>query len=186
MRIVTELVGGIILLLIFAHDAHMNQEVKVVFGQFTAQKAITDRGKLNSDAADALREAISYDPIFTIEGVQIEDIAFSPDYIRSVENRMQAEVQVQQKQQELAQEKIKADIALTQATGRANSVVAEARANADAIRLRGEAEASAIAARSKALADNPAIIALTQAEKWNGVLPSTMVPGSSVPFISVK
>jgi hypothetical protein len=25
-----------------------------------------------------------------------------------------------------------------------------------------------------------------QAERWNGVLPTTMVPGSSVPFVSVK
>jgi hypothetical protein len=25
-----------------------------------------------------------------------------------------------------------------------------------------------------------------QAEKWNGVLPTTMVPGSAVPFVSLK
>ena len=165
---------------------HMNQEVKVVFGQYTAQRAITDRGKLNLDVANALRNAIAYDPIFTIEGVQIEDIAFSPDYIKSVEARMQAEVQVQQKQQELAQEKIKADIAVTQATGRANSVVAEAKARAEAVVLQGNAEATAIKAKADALSSNSNLIALTQAEKWNGALPTTMVPGSAVPFISVK
>ena len=105
----------------------MNQEVKVVFGQYTAQRAITARGQLNADAAKALNDAIAYDPIFVIEGVQIEDIEFSKDYIRSVEARMQAEVAVQQRQQELAQERIKAEIAVTQATGRANSIRAEAR-----------------------------------------------------------
>jgi len=164
---------------------HMNQEVKVVFGQYTAQRAITARGQLNADAAKALTDAISYDPIFVIEGVQIEDIAFSPDYIKSVEARMQAEVAVQQRQQELAQEKIKADIAVTQANGRANSVRAEAQAQADAIVLKGNAEATAIAARAKALADNPAIIQLTQAEKWNGSLPTTMVPNGAIPFLNV-
>ena len=164
---------------------HLNQEVKVVFGQYTAQKAITDRGPLNIAAAKALTDAIAYDPVFVIEGVQIEDISFSPDYIRSVENRMQAEVQVQQKQQELAQEKIKADIAVTQATGRANSVIAEARANAEAVVLRGNAEATAIKAKADALASNSNLIALTQAERWNGALPSTMVPGSAVPFLSL-
>ena len=51
--------------------------------------------------------------------------------------------------------------------------------------LKGNAEATAIAARAKALADNPAIIQLTQAEKWNGALPTTMVPGSAVPFLNV-
>src|SRR5215831_9186103 len=138
---------------------HMNQEVKVVFGQYTAAKAITARGQLNADAAKALTDAIAYDPVFVIEGVQIEDITFSADYIRSVEQRMQAEVAVQQRQQELAQEKIKADIAVTQANGRANSVRAEAQAQADAIVLKGNAEATAIAARAKALASNANLIA---------------------------
>lgn len=98
---------------------------------------------------------------------------------------MQAEVAVQQRQQELAQEKIKADIAVTQATGRANSVRAEAQAQADAIVLKGNAEATAIRARADALASNSNLIALTQAEKWNGQLPTTMVPGSAVPFLNV-
>jgi len=165
---------------------HMNQEVKVVFGQYTAAKAISARGQLNADAAAALTQAIAYDPIFVIEGVQIEDISFSPDYIRSVEARMQAEVAVQQRQQELAQEKIKAEIAVTQANGRANSVRAEAQAAADATVLRGNAEATAIRAKAEALSSNSNLIALTQAEKWNGALPTTMVPGSAVPFIGVK
>jgi len=165
---------------------HLNQEVKVVFGQYTAQRAISARGQLNADAAKALTDAIAYDAIFVIEGVQIEDIAFSSDYIRSVEARMQAEVAVQQRQQELAQERIKAEIAVTQATGRANSVRAEAQAQADAIVLRGNAEATAIKARADALASNSNLIALTQAERWNGQLPTTMVPGATVPFLNVS
>jgi regulator of protease activity HflC (stomatin/prohibitin superfamily) len=165
---------------------HMNQEVKVVFGQYTAARAITARGQLNSDAANALIQAIAYDPIFVIEGVQIEDISFSPDYIKSVEARMQAEVAVQQRQQELSQEKIKADIAVTQANGRAQSVLAEAKASADAIVLKGNAEATAIKVKADALSSNSNLIALTQAEKWNGALPTTMVPGSAVPFIGLK
>jgi len=165
---------------------HMNQEVKVVFGQYTAAKAITARGQLNVDAAKALTDAIAYDSVFQIEGVQIEDISFSADYIRSVEARMQAEVAVQQRQQELAQEKIKADIAVTQATGRANSVRTEAQAQADAIKLRGDAEASAIRARAEALGSNPNLVTLTQAERWDGKLPVTMVPGGSVPMLTMK
>jgi regulator of protease activity HflC (stomatin/prohibitin superfamily) len=165
---------------------HMNQEVKVVFGQYTAARAISARGQLNTDAAKALTDAISYDSVFQIEGVQIEDISFSADYIRSVEARMQAEVAVQQRQQELAQEKIKADIAVTQATGRANSVRTEAQAQADAIKLRGEAEAAAIRARAEALGSNPNLVTLTQAERWDGKLPVTVAPGGSVPMLTMK
>jgi hypothetical protein len=72
------------------------------------------------------------------------------------------------------------EIAVTQATGRANSIRAEAQAQADATTLRGNAEASAIKAKGDALAANPNLVALIQAERWNGVLPTTLVPGSAV------
>jgi hypothetical protein len=52
--------------------------------------------------------------------------------------------------------------------------------------LQGDAEAHSINARGRALAQNPALVELIQAEKWNGVLPTTMVPGQTVPFINVK
>jgi hypothetical protein len=54
------------------------------------------------------------------------------------------------------------------------------------IRLTGEAEAAAIGARAKALGSNPNLGKPVQAERWNRVLPTTMVPGSAVPFVSVK
>lgn len=159
---------------------------KVVFGQYTAARAISARGQLNTDVATALTKAISYDPVFVIDSVQVEDISFSGEYIKSVEQRMQAEVEVSKAQQTLLQEKIKADIAVTQATGRANSVRAEAEANAARITLIGNAEATAINARGKALKDNPSLVELVQAEKWDGKLPATMVPGGAVPFLSLS
>lgn len=170
---------------------------KVVFGQYTAQRAITERGKLNADVAKTLTGALAYDPVFVIDTVQVEDISFSGEYIKSVEQRMQAEVQVSQMQQNLLQEKIKADIAVTQAQGRANSVLAEAKANADAIKLkgdadatsikaRGEAEARVVEAKGEALAKNPGLVTLTQAERWNGALPTSMIPGGTLPMISLS
>ena len=53
-------------------------------------------------------------------------------------------------------------------------------------KVQANAEAAAIEARAKALGTNPNLVTLVQAERWNGVLPTTMVPGSSVPFVSVK
>jgi uncharacterized membrane protein YqiK len=63
--------------------------------------------------------------------------------------------------------------------------VTAAKAEADAIRLKGEAEASALQAKANALRENPSYVALTAAEKWDGKLPTTMVPGSAVPFVNV-
>jgi regulator of protease activity HflC (stomatin/prohibitin superfamily) len=175
----------------------VNQQVKVVFGRYTAVKAIQERGALNSAIKDAIAETLKYDPMIVIESVQLENIEFSQNYLHSIEQRMLAEVEVQKLQQNAEREKVQAQITVTQATAKANAVRAEAQANADATRLNGEArasnikltgdaEASAIEARARALGSNPNLVTLVQAERWNGVLPTTMVPGSAVPFVSVK
>lgn len=158
---------------------------KVVLGQYTAAKAITNRAQLNSDVAKAIREALQYDPIFTIESVQVEDISFSGEYIKSVEQRMQAEVEVQKLHQNLAREKVQADIVVTQAKAQADSVVARAEAEAKAIKLRGDAEAQAIQARGEALNRNANLVNLVQAERWDGKLPVTMVPGGATPLLNI-
>jgi len=165
-------------------DRRVNELVRTVFGQFNAVEAIQQRSSLNQKVADAVMSVI--DPnIVVIESVQVEDIAFSSAYEQSVEARMMAEVEVQRRTQELEQQRIQAQIVVTQAQGAADARVAEAKAQAEATRLAGDAEASAIRAKGEALRDNPELVALVTAEAWNGVLPSTMLPGGTLPFISV-
>jgi len=119
-----------------------------------------------------------------IDSVQLENIDFSDAYEKSIELRMQAEVLVQTEKQNLEKEKVNAEIAVTQARGRADSSLAEARASAEATRLKGDAEAAAIKAKAEALAQNQNLVELTKAERWNGVLPTTMIPNAAVPFLS--
>jgi len=164
---------------------HVPERVKVVFGQYTAAKAISARGQLNADAGKALIDAVSHDPIFVIDSVQVEDIAFSGEYIKSVEQRMQAEVEVLKLRQNLEREKVQADIVVIQAKAKADAVRAEALARAEAIKLRGDAEAQAIQARGDALRKNPSLVELVQAERWDGKLPVTMLPGGAVPMLSI-
>ena len=175
----------------------VNQQVKVVFGRYTAVKAIQERGALNSAIRDAIADTLKADSMIIIESVQLENIEFSPNYLHSIEQRMLAEVEVQKLQQNAEREKVQAQITVTQATAKANAVRAEAQANAEATRLNGEAkasnikitgeaEAAAIEARGKALGSNPNLVTLVQAERWNGVLPTTMVPGSAVPFVTIN
>ena len=175
----------------------VNQQVKIVFGRYTAVKAIQERGPLNSAIRDAITATLKDDPMIIIESVQLENIEFSHNYLHSIEQRMLAEVEVQKLQQNAEREKVQAQITVTQATAKANAVRAEALAQSEAtrlngearasnIRVTGEAEAAAIEARARALGTNPNLVTLVQAERWNGVLPTTMVPGSAVPFVSVK
>jgi regulator of protease activity HflC (stomatin/prohibitin superfamily) len=72
----------------------VNQQVKVVFGRYTAVKAIQDRGALNSAIKDAITDTLKYDPMLVIESVELENIEFSANYLHSIEQRMLAEVEV--------------------------------------------------------------------------------------------
>jgi regulator of protease activity HflC (stomatin/prohibitin superfamily) len=155
-------------------DRQVPEEVKNVFGKFNAVTAIQERERLSREVQEAIQKSVST-PLLIVESVQIENIDFSDAYEQSIEQRMLAEVEVQKVQQNAQREKVQAEIAVIQA-----------KAEADAVKLKGDAEAHAINARGKALRDNPSLVELVQAEKWNGVLPTTMVPGQTVPFINVK
>ena len=165
-------------------DRKVYDETKNVFGQFNAVTAIQERARLVAEVQMAIQNAVQ-GPII-IESVQIENIDFSDAYENSIEQRMLAEVEVQKVRQNAEREKVQAEIAVIKAQAEADARVAQAKAQAEATRLAGDAEADAINAKGRALRDNPALIELVQAERWNGVLPTTMVPGAAVPFISVK
>jgi regulator of protease activity HflC (stomatin/prohibitin superfamily) len=155
-------------------DRQVPEEVKNVFGRFNAVTAIQERERLSREIQEAV-QAATKNPVIIVESVQIENIDFSEAYEQSIEQRMLAEVEVQKVQQNAQREKVQAEI-----------LVIQAKAEADAKKLQGDAEAHSINARGRALAQNPALVELIQAEKWNGVLPTTMVPGQTVPFINVK
>lgn len=159
--------------------------VKIVFGHYEASTAIANRAQMVIDMREAVQKAITY-PDIHIDALQLENVAFSEQFIQSVEMRMQKEIEVSKQAQQLALEKINADIVRTQAAGQADAVRTNAQAQADQIKLVGEAQATAIKARADALQANPAIVSLTAVEKWNGQLPTSMIPGNALPFIGVS
>jgi regulator of protease activity HflC (stomatin/prohibitin superfamily) len=115
----------------------------------------------------------------------LENIDFSDAYEQAIEAAMQAQAEVKKTEQELLRQKVEAEKVVVNADAAAKARVAQATAEAEAIRVKGDAEAGAIKAKAEALANNPNLVALTATEKWNGTLPTTMVPGSSVPFVNV-
>ncbi len=169
-------------------DPLVNKEFKNTFGQFNAAAAVTDRPSLNRRSQDALATALDGDPV-SIISFNIEDIVFSDAYEASIEARMLAEVEVQKLLQNAEREKVQAEILVIQANAKADAVRAEAQAQADATKLRGEAEAYAIQvandARVSALKTEPRIVDYLIASNWKGALPTTMIPGASVPLISL-
>lgn len=147
--------------------------IKIVFGQYSATESIDHRAALVKDMNTALTSKLAPYGII-IDNVAVENIAFSDSYDKAVESRMKAEVEVQQANQTLLQEKIKADIARTQAQGKADAALTAATSEAKAIRLKGEA-----------LRDNPEVVKLTIAQGWDGVLPQVMLPSGATPMINM-
>jgi regulator of protease activity HflC (stomatin/prohibitin superfamily) len=164
-------------------DRQLHESVRAVFGQFNAVEAVQQRERLSMDINTAVTRAVK-GPI-TIISIQLENIDFSDAYEASIEQRMLAEIEVRRVQQNAERERVQAEIRVIQANAEADARIAQATAEAEATRLRGDAEAGAIRAKGMALRDNPALIGLIQAERWDGVLPSTMVPNSTVPFLNL-
>jgi regulator of protease activity HflC (stomatin/prohibitin superfamily) len=154
-------------------DPRVMSGVKTIFGQYDAVRAIQERAGLNNDIAAAITSAIT-GPI-QIVSVQVENIDFSDAYEQSVEQRMLAQVEIQKREENLRTTQVEAEITRTKAEGEAN-----------AIRLRGEAEGAAIKARGDALRANADLVQLQAVEKWDGKLPTTMVPGSALPFLNLS
>lgn len=146
---------------------------KNIFGRYNSVNAIQKRAMLNAEVTEEVLRITKGKPV-RIESVQIQDIAFSEAYENAVEARMTAQVNVEKK----TQEKLTAQIA-------ADMQVIQAEAEAKATKLQGDAEAAAIKAKADALASNARLVEYTAAQKWNGELPTTMVPGSSVPFVKI-
>ena len=159
-------------------------QVENVFGQYNAVSAVQNRGKFVADVTKAIRDSVT-GPV-VIDGVQVENIDFSDDYERSIALRMKAEVEVKTREQMLATEQVEAQIVVTRAQADADSKVAQAKADAEATRLRGSAAAGASEAKTLALSSNPMLIELTKAERWDGKLPTTVLPNGTLPFIDAS
>lgn len=165
-------------------DRHVPQQSKVVFGHYDAITLIQARDAFNKDVFQALTGSLVGEPI-VIESVQVENVQFSEDYIEAVKERMIAEVKVQQLHQQEEQQKVNAEITVINAKAAADAQVAQATAQAKSIQMQGEAQAAAIKAQAEALAANPNLVQLRYAERWNGTLPTTMIPGAVLPFMNI-
>ena len=105
----------------------------------------------------------------------VGDIRLPESVTTAINEKINASQQAITRQNQVETAKAQAAIAVAQAEGEANAKLLVAEAEAKAIRLKGEA-----------VHNNPGVAELNAIEKWNGVLPVTMLPNSAVPMIGVK
>lgn len=125
-------------------------------------------------------------------GIEVISVSWmgKPDYpptvVESINAKVTANQKTLQREQEVKQSTAEANKAIEEARGKAESAKLEADGAAYATMAAAKAEADSINLRGEALRKNPEIIQLESITKWNGVLPTTMIPGATVPFVTVK
>jgi regulator of protease activity HflC (stomatin/prohibitin superfamily) len=151
--------------------------------------------------ANEIRQLVStrLAELFGLEVVdlQIAKIEYSPTFAASVEaavkaknDAVAAENTVNRIRFEAEQVRVRAqgeaDAAAIQAEGQKRSAVIRAQGEAEAVRIVGEAQAASLQARGAAVATHPGIVQLVAADRWNGVLPLTVLgEHGAVPFINL-
>jgi regulator of protease activity HflC (stomatin/prohibitin superfamily) len=155
-----------------------------VFSQYKAEDTIKRRDELTAAVFERLLASVK-GPI-VVESIQLENIDLSPEFMANIEDKANQTLKVETMKQLEQQAIVQARTTVVQAQAAADSNLAATTATAKGIEITGLAEASAINARGTALRNNPDVVALVQAEKWDGKLPTTMVPNSTVPFLDVN
>ena len=145
-------------------DPAIQESVKAATARFIAQDLITKRPELRNAIKEELSKKLDGRHII-VDELSIVNLDFSNEYNKAIEQKQVAE-----------QNALKAENDLKRVEFEAEQRVAQARAEAEAIRIQAEAITSQ---------GGRDYVNLKAIEKWSGILPTQMIPGSTVPFINL-
>lgn len=150
------------------------ESIEGVFGQYNAVDIVAKREQVSRQIEAAIRAKLATRGVL-VPNFQVTNIDFAPAFEKSVEAKVIAE-----------QDAIREKNATVQIEEKARQQIATAKGNAESTVLNAEAEAKAIRIKTEALEKNDKLIELVKAERWNGVLPTTVLGGDGVvPFMNV-
>lgn len=145
-------------------DPAIQETVKSVTANYTAEELITKRSQVTADVEKLLGDKLSPSDI-NVSTVNIVNFNFSDQFNQAVESKVTAE-----------QNALAAKNKLDQVNFEAQQTVASAKAQAEAIQI----QAQAIQQQGGAN-----YVQLQAVNKWDGHLPTQMIPGATLPFINL-
>jgi regulator of protease activity HflC (stomatin/prohibitin superfamily) len=149
------------------------EDIKRELGQHNAVDLIAQRDQAaRAIEARVLATLGRRDVIVT--NFQLTNISFTQKFEHAVEEKVVAEQEAIREKNNT--EKIK-QLAMQK--------VETARGQAEATLLNAKAEAESIQIRAQALEQNAKLVEYELATRWDGKLPTTMVPGGGVPLINL-
>jgi regulator of protease activity HflC (stomatin/prohibitin superfamily) len=146
-------------------DPAIQDAIKATTANYTAEQLITKRASVSEEMETVLRQRLAETHI-NVSNVDIVNFDFSPSFNESIEKKVTAE-----------QDALAAQNKLEQVKFEAQQKIEKAKADAESIRIQAQA------INSQGGAD---YVALQAIDKWNGILPTQMIPGGTVPFINVN
>lgn len=142
-------------------DPVIQEAVKSVTANFTAEELITKREEVSSEIKSHITYKLTVDG-FQIKNFSIINFDFSASFNQAIEAKVTAEQNALAAKNKLSQVEFEAKQAIESAKGRA-----------EALRI-----------ESAAISANGQVLELRAIEKWNGVLPT--VTSGAIPFINIK
>lgn len=166
-------------------DPRFRSSTKDVIPKYNAEQLIQDRaGAIQVIEANLIEEMNGF-PV-TVDNIQIENIVLPPKYLASIETKQTEKNLADAEKHKLARQNLEAQRDVNTAQAKADGISLVAKAEAEAIELKGLAEAKAIEAKAKSLRNNPLIVSLTEAQNWNGQLPTTVLGGDNMPILDLR
>ena len=166
-----------------------------------AQQNTTRISENRDQILNSLKSVLSSDlgNLYHIEVVdfQISGIIYSDSFRASVEAAVKAKNEAVAAENTVNRIKYEAQQTVERANGDAaaklklaeaerQSAILNAQGKAEAIRLEGESRAAVLRINAEILKTSPLVIDLARADRWNGVLPSTLFEGTNAtPLLSL-
>lgn len=166
-------------------DPRFRSATKDTIPQFEAEQLIQDRASAIQGIERRLSDEMAAFPV-VVDNIQIENIGLPQKYINSIEIKQTEKNLAAAEEHKLERQRLEALRAVNTADAKAKGILKVAEAEAQSILLKGKAEAEAIEAKAKALKNNPLIVKLTEAQAWDGKLPSTMMGEGVMPIMDIR
>lgn len=166
-------------------DPAIQESVKAVTAQYTAEQLVTKRAEVKTLIQAAINDFIDttlaqkeVPSSITIANVAITDFLFTDEFNRAIEDKVKAE-----------QEALKAENEKLRRVTQAEAAAAERELAADAeayqTEVTSKARAEAIRREAEALKGNDELIQLRLAESWDGKLPQVS-GGPAIPLLNLE
>lgn len=163
------------------------ENTKTVFAFYTAEGLIETRDQLATQITEMMRADVA-DYGIDIANVAVENIDFSDRFTDAIEAKQVATQELQRAQTQQQQATLEAEAAAERQriAAEAEAEVAKIAADAEAYSISAKAAAEAEANQKLAQSLTDELIKYTEAQLWNGQLPTTYVGSSdSLPVLNI-